>query len=85
MFVRSLEKHRDRFPWLPPVERCHSRSEILKLLEESFWNQSFGDVERVTRALLSTQIDMLLEIVGTTLTVQFVCGLASQPPPTGKE
>ena len=83
MLIRSLEKHRDNFPWLPSIRRNHSRIEILKLLEESLSAQSCGEVDRVTRALLSTHIDMLFEMVGKTLTMQLVCGLASQPPPKG--
>lgn len=83
MFLRSLAKHRDDFPWLPSIRRNYSRIEILKLLRECLSTQSSDEVDRATRALLCTHIDMLFEMIGKTLTVQLVCRLASQPPPKG--
>lgn len=83
MFLRSAEKHRTDFPWLPLLDRKQSRSEMLELLEESFSSQSPFQIDCATRALLSTHIDMLFEMIGETLTVKFVCSLAAQRPARG--
>ena len=83
MFLRSADKHRTDFPWLPVLHRNHSCSEILKLLEESFSGQSPFQIDCATRALLSTHIDMLFEMIGETLTVKFVCSVAAQRPARG--
>ena len=81
MFVRSLEKNRAQFPWLPSVHRNHSRKEFSRLLEESLSIQSADEVDAATRAMLNTHIDMLFEMIGTTLTVHVVCNLASKRSP----
>lgn len=81
MFVRSLEKNRTQFPWLPSLPLSYSRNDCSKLLEESMSIQPAGAVDAATRAILKTHIDMLFEMIGTTLTVQFICKLASQRPP----
>ena len=83
MFTRCADRHRTSFPWLPLLQRTHSRSEILKLLEESFSTHSAYQVDCATRALLSTHIDMLFGMIGETLTVQFVCNIAAQRTPKG--
>lgn len=82
-FTRCTDEHRSNFPWLPVIQKTHSRSEILKLLDESFLAHSAYQVDCATRSLLTTHIEMLFGMIGETLTVQFVCNVAAQRSPKG--
>lgn len=73
LFCRSLEANRAAFPWLPAIHGDDPDAMLFTSFEAVVSSQASDEIIRATRALLSTYIDLLFGLIGTTLTMQFVC------------
>jgi hypothetical protein len=82
LFMRSLDAGRHEIPWLPIVYPQGVCDSPLILFESVSMRQTESQVQGATRSLLSTYIDLLFALIGTTLTVQFVCNCAQNAPKT---
>jgi hypothetical protein len=82
LFTRSLDAGRHEIPWLPIVFPQGVCDSPLTVFESVSVQQSESQVQRAMRSLLSTYIDLLFALIGTTLTVQFVCDCAQSAPKT---
>ena len=82
LFMRSLDAGRHEIPWLPIVYPQGLCDRPLAVFESVSIRQSESQVQRAMRFLLSTYIDLLFALIGTTLTVQFVCNCAQNAPKT---
>jgi hypothetical protein len=78
LFVRSVDAHRNSFPWLPDAQQGDLGYQLFVAFERAIRNQSFREADLATRALLGTYIDFLIDSVGETLTVQCICSIASK-------
>lgn len=81
LFQRSLEVNRYEFPWLPVPRGTIDDNEIFVMLKDGFLLQSDESVKNAMRAMFLTYIDLLFDIIGSTLTVKFICNLASSNNP----
>jgi hypothetical protein len=82
LFMRSLDAGRHEIPWLPIVYPQGLCDSPLTVFESVSMRQSESQVQGAMRSLLSTYIDLLFALIGTTLTVQFVCNCAQSAPKT---
>jgi len=73
LFMRSLDANRPLFPWLPSIYEDHPDAVLFSAFQSTLAGQPSDEVIKCTRALLGTYIDSLFTLIGTTLTMQFVC------------
>lgn len=77
LFVRSLDANRAAFPWLPAPQPRQSGRALFQMFASRLSGQPRQEVDRATRALLGTYIDLLFTTIGTTLTAQAICSIAA--------
>lgn len=78
LFTRSLAANRGAFEWLPAAGPGSACVDLFGELEKSLSARPVTEVEVVTRALLGSFIDFLYALIGTALTAQTICSLASK-------
>lgn len=81
LFTRSLAENRGAFQWLPAAGPGSACVDLVGELEKSLSARPVTEVAVVTRALLGSFIDSLYALIGTALTAQAICSLASERPP----
>lgn len=72
LFVRSLDAHRDEFPWLPPTVTLPEREAAFDAYQRLLPGLEPQVLVRVNRVLLSTYTDALCELIGATLCTRFL-------------
>lgn len=80
LFLRCIEKNAAAFPWLPVSDKADLVDKSFSSFEALLETQEAGEAIRVTRALLGSYIDLLFALIGTTLTVKFICSVAALVP-----
>lgn len=71
LFARSLAEQRAAFPWLPHIAP-ESAATAFAAFESSLENRTVEDIVAANRAMLSTYITVLTELIGVGLAANFL-------------
>lgn len=72
LFIRSIDLNRAAFPWLPPIPPSSVGALHFSAFEAVLKTRPADDVVNATRAMLETYLDLLVTLIGSKLTAQFV-------------
>lgn len=78
LFKYCLESTRRQLKWIPLLNEGDMDNDVLRVLADALLLQPDDEVKRAMRLLFGTYVDALFSLIGSTLTVKFICDVGSK-------